>query len=94
MRDKYQIIKARGAQQKLKIFNLDEEEMKCDEDQIVDMIIKQNHLDEARKGFHIKILKKIIRKRSENSSTARTKRGDGTLIVEVDNATHVEMSKK
>lgn len=93
--DKYQIIEPKGAQPKLKILNLDEEEINCDEDQIVDMIIKQNHLDEERRGFHIKILKKIIRGRqSGNSNSARAKREYGMLIVEVDTATHEKMLEK
>lgn len=93
--DKYQIIEPKGAQPKLKILNLDEEETNCDEDQIVDMIIKQNHLDEERRGFHIKILKKIIRGRqSGNSNSARAKREYGMLILEVDTATHEKMLEK
>lgn len=88
--DKYQIIEPKGSAE---ILNLDEEEINCDEDQIIDMIIKQN-LDEERRGLHIKILKKIIRGRqSGNSNSARAKREDGTLIVEVDAATHEEMLK-
>ncbi|XP_077279098.1 uncharacterized protein LOC143906728 [Temnothorax americanus] len=92
--DKYQIIEPRGAQPKLKIFNLDEEEIKCDEGQIVDMIIKQNHLDEKKRGFYIKIVKKIDRRGQDgNTNTTRAKRENGMLIVEVDEITHVEMLK-
>lgn len=48
--------------------------MKCEEDQIVDMIIKQNLLDEEKKGFYIKILKKIIRKQKEDNTAIRINR--------------------
>lgn len=43
LRDKDQ-IEPKGVQLKLKIFNLDKEEMNFEEDKI-EMIIKQNHLD-------------------------------------------------
>lgn len=49
--------------------------MNSDEDQIADMIIKQNYLDEERRGFHIKILKKVIRRgQGGNSNSVRAKR--------------------
>lgn len=89
----YEIIEPKGARPILKIFNLEEEDFRCNEDQIVDMIIKQNHLDEERRGFHMKILKKIIRKSIENDKTTRVKKEGGVVIVEVDDATHVEMLK-
>ncbi|EZA53813.1 hypothetical protein X777_06629 [Ooceraea biroi] len=91
--NKYQIIEPRNAQLKLKIFNVDEEEMKCNEKQIVGMIIKQNNLEEENRGFNMKIVKKIIKKGNENS-TSRMKKEDGSLIIEVDDTTHEEMLRK
>lgn len=90
---KYQVIEPKSVEPKLKILNLDDEEINCDEDQIVDMLIRQNcqnhHLDEERRGFHSKILKKIIRGRqSGNNNSAKR---ESTLIIEVDSATHEEM---
>lgn len=92
--NRYQIIEPRSAQMKIKVINVDEEEIKCDKEQIGDMIIKQNNLDEERRGFHMKILKKIIRKQNEGSSSARMKKEDGSLLIEVDNATHEEIIRK
>ncbi|KMQ86031.1 hypothetical protein RF55_15102 [Lasius niger] len=91
MGDKYQITEPKKIYLKVKILNVDEEEMKDEEDRVVNMIIKQNHLVEERSEFHMKILKKIIGKRNENSSVARKKLGDGSLLIEVDDVTHEEM---
>lgn len=53
------------------------------------MLIKQNHLNEERRRFHIKILKRITRGRqSGNNNSAKR---ECTLIAEVDSVTYEEM---
>lgn len=40
----------------------------------MDMIIKQNHLNEERRGFHIKILKRISEGRQNGDNSTGAKR--------------------
>lgn len=88
--DKYQITEPKKIYRKVKIFNVDEEEMVEDEERVVNMIIKQNHLVEERSDFHMKIIKKIMGKRNENSGRKK-KKVDGSMLIEADEVTHEDM---
>lgn len=92
--DKYQVVEPRATEPKLKIFNVEEDEMKLEEEDIIELLIKQNQLEKERKGFHMKIVKKIIKdKENGNRNTTRKQTSEGTLILAVDEITHNWMLK-
>lgn len=87
--DKYQIMESRIMEPKLKITNIEEDEIKLEEEDLIELLIKQNQLEKERKGFHMKIVKKIIKgEENENRNLTRRRRNEGALILAVDETTH------
>lgn len=70
---------------KIKVTNVDEEDMKLEEECLMDIIKRQNKLDEGRQGF-LRVIKKIIKEKI--NVKASIGRSDGSLILEVDEITH------
>lgn len=87
--NKYQIMEPRIMEPKLKITNIEEDEIKLEEEDLIELLIKQNQLEKERKGFHMKIVKKIIKgEENENRNLTRRRRNEGALILAVDETTH------
>lgn len=62
--------------------------MALDEKNLIDIIMKQNKLDDDREGFHMRLIKKIVKEGSNGNMQARNGRKNGSLILEVDERTH------
>lgn len=75
---------------KIKIININEEEMELDGDELIDTIKKQNSMG----GSHISIVKKILKKNIDDSQIRSKRRENGSIIIEVDEATHDLMLRK
>lgn len=76
--EKYNIAIPSLKKPKLKIVNINNDDISESEDKIVDTIIKQNKIDSSEKQFHLKLLK-VIQNKTRRSST---------LILEVDPTTY------
>jgi len=82
----FKVTEPRGSKPKLKIVNVGEEELQLDDVILIDTIKKQNKIDEK---LYIKIVKRIVKGRSDNNARDRGERKeDGSLILEVDEMTH------
>jgi len=53
---------------KIKIINVGEEEIKMEDIDLVDTIKKQNRIEATSEDFHIRILKKLIKEKSNQSN--------------------------
>ncbi|EFN77658.1 hypothetical protein EAI_05448, partial [Harpegnathos saltator] len=78
----YNIMEPKGAKPKIKIINIDEEEMALDDENLLNIIMKQNKLENGREEFHMQIIKKITKKYLSGGE------GNGSLLIEMDEVTH------
>lgn len=78
----YNIMEPKGAKPKIKVVNIDEEEMKLENENLLNVIMKQNKIEDEREEFHMRIIKKISR---ENT---REREVNGSIIIELDDITH------
>lgn len=82
---------------KIKVINVGEDEIKMDDDKLVDAIKKQNRIEGvAGEDFCMRIVKRMFKGREKNNDRSRGRRGEeeGSLILEVDDDTHEEMIKR
>lgn len=63
MGNEFGITEPKKRNPKIKIINVSEEEMKLKDEKLIDMILKQNEINEKEEGFYIKIVKKIIKEK-------------------------------
>lgn len=78
LNEKYNVEIPQLKKPKIKIANINNEDIDQQETEIIRHLVKQNSIDNQRKDFHLKILKVIENKKFKNSS----------LIVEVDPITY------
>jgi len=83
--DNFKITELLQIKSIVKIINMNEKKLKKDDNDFLDTIKKQNRIGTLSKGIHTRILKRVIKER-ENSN--KSKRGDGSIIVEMDKVTH------
>ncbi|XP_076292176.1 uncharacterized protein LOC143214708 [Lasioglossum baleicum] len=87
----FEIAEPKKRKPKIKIVNVNEEEMNLDDENLIDAILKQNEINREEEGFHIRVVKKIIKARK---NVNERKREEGSLLLEVDKATHERMLNK
>lgn len=94
--DDYKIIEPRKIKPRIKIINVGMDEMEMEDENLVDMIKRQNIDNEMNDGFYIKLVKRIVRKNKiDTMQPNKGKRSDGALILEVDEVTYnVLLNKK
>jgi len=84
--ENFKVTEQRGSKPKLKVVNVGEEELKLNDVILIDTIKKQNKIDEE---LYIKIVKRVIKGRSDNDTRAGDgRKEDGSLILEVEEMTH------
>lgn len=91
----FEIMEPKKIKPKLKVLNVDEDEMKLKDENLIDTIKKQNNIDGSERGFYIRVVKRIDNER--RGGTTRTRRGnkeEGSLILEVDEETHELILKR
>lgn len=91
MGENFKVTESTQSKPKLKIVNVEEEELQLPDDELVDTIKKQNGLEETE-GRDMKIVKRLIK----GNEQERDRRGtsQGSVIVEVDEITHEELLNK
>lgn len=77
---------------KIKVINIDEEELKLEDDKLIHMVVKQNGINALNDGFSVRIMKRLFRGKSNKQSIRRE--GEGSIILEVDEETHQFMLRK
>lgn len=90
----FEIMEPKKIKPKLKIINVDEEEMKIKDEDLIDTIKKQNNIDGRGGGFHIRVVKRISNKRRGGTTRTRRESKEGSLILEVDEVTHELILKR
>lgn len=88
MGENFKVTESNQAQPKVKIVNIDSEEMKLEDDELIEIIKMQNRMEE-REGREIKIVKRLNRERDEEQ--IRRRGNEGSLIMQMDEETHQEM---
>ncbi|XP_071646044.1 uncharacterized protein [Temnothorax longispinosus] len=93
----YKIMEPRRMVPKIKIINVGAKEMKADEENLIDTILKQNKIDGDRNGFFIRIVKKIVKERRNSNNNMRLKKKgneEGSIILEADEMTQRMMLER
>lgn len=54
-------MEPKGAKPKIKVVNIAEEEMKLEDGNLLNVIMKQNKIEDDREEFHMRIIKKITK---------------------------------
>lgn len=89
--ENYSVTESLQMKPKLKIINISEEEMELDDDELIHTVEKQNDMD----GSHMRIVKRILKKKNKDNSQSGNKGKEGeSVIIEVDEGTHNLMLKK
>lgn len=89
--ENYSVTESLQMKPKLKIINISEEEMELDDDELIHTVEKQNSMD----GSHMRIVKRILKKKNKDNSQSGSKgKEGGSVIIEVDEGTHNLMLKK
>lgn len=88
MGEDFEITEPKRIKPKIKVINIGEEEMKIEDENLIETIKKQNMIDEKEEGLHIRVVEKIMRDKVEGNMKARRGDKDGILILEVDDKTH------
>lgn len=83
----FEIMEPKKIKPKLKITNIDEDEMKLKDENLIDTIKKQNNIDRRKKGSYIRVVKRINNTR-RGETTRRENKEEGSLILEIDEETH------
>lgn len=85
----FEIMEPKKIKPKLKVIN--EEEMKLKDENLIDMIIKQNNINGKDEG----IVKRIVNeKRRGNTRSRKGSKEEGSIILEVDEGTHKLMLRR
>lgn len=77
MGDDFKITEPKLFNPKLKIIN-DKEEFRLEEENLIDIIVKQNEIDNNREDFYLKVIKKIV---IEDKSVKRSRGGRREFII-------------
>jgi len=87
--ENYKVIESPQSKPKIKIINIDVEEMNLDDNELINTIKKQNKIDTVS----MRIMKRIVKERRNNQSEKKGNK-EGTIIMEVDEVTHELLLKK
>lgn len=88
----FEIAEPRKKKPKIKIINIGEEIMELKDENIIDTIIKQNEIDDTVSKFHIRLVKKVTKKKVNNEQTGEGRRRKyNSLILEVDKNIHKQI---
>lgn len=91
----FEVMEPRKMKPKIKVINIGEDEMKLKDEGLIDMIVKQNGLNEKDEGFYIRVIKRINKiRREENARNRRGYNNDGAVILEVDETTQELMLRR
>lgn len=67
--ENFKIIESPRIKPKIKVINIDEETYyKLDDDKLLATIKKQNRIDAKKKGFYMRIVKKIMKEKSKDNN--------------------------
>ncbi|XP_024942642.1 uncharacterized protein LOC112494620 [Cephus cinctus] len=91
MGEGFKVTESTQMKSKIKIVNIEEEELNLTDEELVDTIKTQNGIEETE-GREWKIVKRLTKGRQQE----RNRRGpiEGSIILEVDEATHEELLSK
>lgn len=79
---------------KIKIINIGKDEIKLKDENLIDMIKKQNTIDEKGEGFYMRVMKKIIKEKKEGNTRTKGADKEGMIILEVNERTHELMLRR
>jgi len=80
---------------KVKIVNIERDELKIDDKELLETIMKQNKIEADREEFHMRILKRVKMRGVEGERPNRTIKEEGSIIIELDEKTRgVKMKEK
>lgn len=86
--ENFMVTESLQVKPKIKIVNIDEDEIKLDDNDLIDVIKRQNKIP-VNKEFQMRIVKKIIKeKRNYRNQSGRRGREEGVVIMETDEKTH------
>lgn len=88
----FEIMEPKKIKPKLKVLDVDEDEMKLKDEDLIDMIKKQNNIDGKEGGSYIRVVKKIDKVRKGGNRNGN--KGEGSLILEIDEETHESFLKR
>lgn len=89
--ENYNVTELLQMKPKIKIIDISEKEMELNNDKLIHTVKKENSMD----GSHIRIVKRVLRKKNKDNSQSRSKEKEGgSVIIEVDEVTHNLMLKK
>lgn len=90
----YKVMEPKKIEPKIKIINVGEKEIKLEEDDLIDTILKQNRMDRKREGFYIKLVKIINKDGKNDNMRFNDRKNESFLIFEVDEVIHELMLKR
>jgi len=86
--ENFKVTESLQIKPKIKIVSIDEDKIKLDDNDLIDIIKRQNKI-EVNKEFQIRIVKKLIKeKRIYRNQLGRRGREEGVVIIETDEITH------
>lgn len=88
MGENFKVTESTQSKPKIKVVNIEEEELKLADDDLVGIIKTQNGM-EASEGREMKIVKRLVKGNDQERN--KRGRGEGSIIVEVDERTHDEL---
>lgn len=90
----YKVMEPKKIEPKIKIINVGEKEIKLEEDDLIDTILKQNRMDRKKEGFYIKLVKITNKDGKNDNMRFNDRKNEGFLIFEVDEVIHELMLKR
>jgi len=85
--ENFKITESSQIKPKIKIVNISEEEIKLNDDNLIDTIKKQNKIV-ANKEFQMRIVKRIIKeKKNDDSKSRKREKEKGSVIIETNKKT-------
>ncbi|XP_024876664.1 uncharacterized protein LOC112457708 [Temnothorax curvispinosus] len=97
MGEDFKVNEPQWKKPKIKVINVGEDEIKMDDDKLLDAIKRQNRIeDTAGEDLFMRIVKRMYKRRDKNNERSNGKRREeeGSLILEVDNGTHEAIIKR
>jgi len=90
----FEIVEPKKIKPKLKVINIEEEEMILKDEKLINTIKKQNNMNENEESY-IRVVKRFSSgRRGGDIKARRENREEGSIILEVDEKTHELMLRR
>jgi len=92
--ENFKVTESPKIKPKIKIINIDVQELKVVDDALIATIKKQNRIVAVNEGFQIRLVKKIVKEKEDANNQRKPRKEESSVIIETDEETHALVLRK